>query len=314
MNTTTEIRKLADKLDAMVPALREAWARTARVDDSNDTYEIASRLVVEQCMTADTVSAEISEPMIGDGNEVYTDTSPNLGEFGPAGDESAYATVSGPEISFAQAPARFATREEWLRAAIEVFRPWFSLINEPLPAKIRISCGWGASGARAENSVILGVTLRRDLSADEVSEIFISPEDADAVSMLETVLHELIHVRDNIASGHRGEFIRLAKAFGFTKPWTETPPSSELRPILQAIAWDLGAYPGARVVIPSRRSLTLAPFASGGPIKITSAGGGQTNRHILCTCPIDGYQVRTTKKWIEVGLPMCPAGHTMHVA
>jgi hypothetical protein len=215
---------------------------------------------------------------------------------------------TGPEIS-----SRFTTREQWLRAAIETFRPWFSLINAALPANIRISCGWGASGARQENSVILGVTVRRDLAADDVSEIFISPEDADAVSMLETVLHELIHVRDNIASGHKGEFIRLAKAFGFTKPWTETPPSPELRSILQAIAWDLGAYPGATVKIPSRRSLTLDPFASGNPIKVSSAGNGQSNRHVLCVCPVDGYQVRTTKKWIEVGMPMCPAGHSMQM-
>ena len=47
-------------------------------------------------------------------------------------------------------PAR--TREEWLREAIRRFRPTFAEIGRPLPAKIRITVGFGPNGARQENS------------------------------------------------------------------------------------------------------------------------------------------------------------------
>lgn len=200
------------------------------------------------------------------------------------------------------APLLIPTREAWLRVAVELFRPWFAVINRPLPKHVRISCGWGASGARAENATILGVTLRADLSADAVSEVFISPEDADAGSMLETVLHELVHVQDNIASGHRGAFVETAKALGFRSPWTETPPTPALTDALVGVARMMGAYPGAQITIPKR---------SAGGLTLTSAGNGQTNRHGLLKCPIDGYAVRTTKKWMALGMPFCPAGHQM---
>ena len=63
---------------------------------------------------------------------------------------------------------------------------------------------------------MMGVTCAKAMSADGVNEIFISPEDADVVSMLETVHDELIHVDDDCASGHRGEFKEMAALLGLT--------------------------------------------------------------------------------------------------
>jgi hypothetical protein len=47
------------------------------------------------------------------------------------------------------------TREAWLHRAIEAFRPRFTEIGLPLPAKLHVSVGFGYS-SRAESKYILG--------------------------------------------------------------------------------------------------------------------------------------------------------------
>lgn len=209
-------------------------------------------------------------------------------------------------------------REAWLTAGIEVFRPMFVQIGFPLPDKIRVSIGWGTSGARQENAQILGVTMARSCSADGVNEIYISPEDADTANMLETLLHELIHVADNCEHGHRGPFAEMATRLGFLGPMTTTPPSVDLRAELFVIAAELGEYPGAQITIPSRVLSTPIPVGPNGkPVRWSSGPGTQTTRMIKVACPhteCEGYFVRTTQKWITVGLPRCPRGHRMEVA
>lgn len=205
------------------------------------------------------------------------------------------------------------TREAWLTEAIEVFRPRFAEIGLPLPEKVRVSVGWGSTGARQENAKILGVTYCRSLSADGVNEVFVTPEDADTASMLETLLHELIHVADDCASGHKGAFAEAATRLGFEGPMTATPPSVQLAAELVTIAAALGPYPGAQLTIPTKTKTPAPVGPDGKPIKLTSGPGTQTTRMIKLTCEC-GYTVRTTRRWIEVGLPSCPVGHTLQAA
>jgi len=40
----------------------------------------------------------------------------------------------------------------------------------------------------------------------------------------------------------------------------------------------------------------------------------QTTRMLKVECPADGYIVRTTQKWIDLGLPTCPCGEEMELA
>src|SRR3954452_19742664 len=75
------------------------------------------------------------------------------------------------------------TRESWLRKAIEIFRPRFEEIGMPLPPNVHVSVGFSL-GARAENGKILGSCFKRELSADGVNHIFISPESGDTAEVL----------------------------------------------------------------------------------------------------------------------------------
>jgi hypothetical protein len=66
------------------------------------------------------------------------------------------------------------TREAWLHWAIEAFRPQFTEVGLPLPAKIHVSVGFGYS-SRAESKYILGQCWARRASADGVNHIFLGP-------------------------------------------------------------------------------------------------------------------------------------------
>lgn len=213
-------------------------------------------------------------------------------------------------------PAR--TREEWLREAIRRLRPVFAAEGVDIPKDVRISIGFGPTGARQENSVILGVTCARLMSESGVNEVFISPEDAGTASMLGTVAHELIHAWDDCKSGHKGEFRRVAQAIGLEGRMTHTQPGPVFEATLICIAEEMGPYPGSKMNLSGGRPTfpVPAPGDGSGP-KITSGPKTQTTRMIKRTCQHDpeaecyGYAVRTTAKWIAVGNPQCPNGHEM---
>ena len=76
---------------------------------------------------------------------------------------------------------------------------------------------------------------------------------------------------------------------------TATVPGDELAKDLEKLAVELGPYPHA----------ALSP---------TARVGKQTTRMLKVVCPTDGYTLRTTKKWADLGLPSCPCGKGMELA
>ncbi|WDS51688.1 SprT-like protease [Microbacterium phage Barnstormer] len=188
--------------------------------------------------------------------------------------------------------AIFTTREEWLVAAIEALRPLFAEAGAELPT-VRVSVGWPGGNGR-KNSVI-GQCWGSAASADKVAQVFISPVLDDAVKVLDVLTHELVHAVDDCQSGHKGPFAKLAKALGLEGKMTATVAGEELKAKLEDIAADLGDYPHA--------ALAKAQGAEG-PKK-------QGTRMLKLECPADGYIVRTTAKWLELGVPTCPCGEEM---
>jgi len=205
------------------------------------------------------------------------------------------------------------TREAWLRNAIEIFRPRFEEVGFPLPEQIRVSVGFGSTGARQENSKILGVTYVRDAAHDGVNEIFISPEDADTASMLATLIHELIHVADDGQSGHKGAFAEAATRLGLEGPMRATKPSLTLAVELMTIVDSLGEYPGSYLVLPDRVRVPVGPGGIPTPRgpRVHTGPGTQTTRYIKRSCQnygcdAEGYTVRVTQKWLALAAPKCP--------
>lgn len=183
-----------------------------------------------------------------------------------------------------------ATREEWLAAATEQFRP---LIGQfaTVPANVRVSCGLPSRGAFGAKKRTIGECWSPKNSADKVTEVFVSPTIDDPHEVLGTLAHELVHAAVGVEAGHKAPFARVAKAIGLTGKMTATVVGDELRVKQEAMLGILGAYPHGRLDYSKRKK--------------------QGTRMLKVACPSCGYQIRTTQKWIDVGLPTCVCGTPM---
>ena len=187
------------------------------------------------------------------------------------------------------------TREAWLLEAANALRPLFEAVGEEVPA-LRVSVGW--PGGRGKKGNVIGQCWSKASSTDEVAALFISPVMVDPIEILAVLMHEIVHAVDDCQSGHRGRFAKVAKALGLVGKMTSTTAGDDLKVTLAAIAEDLGEFPHA--------AMTGGGTGSG-PKK-------QGTRMLKVECPADGYVVRTTAKWLEVGLPTCPCGEEMVAA
>lgn len=185
------------------------------------------------------------------------------------------------------------TRESWMLAAISALTPRFPADVTVPP--VRVSFGW--PGGRGNKTNVVGQCFMPDAVADGLPAIFVSPKQGDPVDVLETILHEMVHATG--ATGHTSAFGKIAGAVGLSKPWKSTPAGPELKAELAILAEQLGELPHSAV-----RPGNLEGIKGGAP-------NTQTTRMIKLTCPDDGYTVRTTRKWIALGVPACPCGTEM---
>lgn len=186
------------------------------------------------------------------------------------------------------------TREAWLLDAAAALRPIFEEVGETVPA-LRVSVGW--PGGRGKKGNVIGQCWATSAAADGVAQLFISPVLDDAARILDVLAHEIIHAIDDCEHGHRGRFAKVAKAIGLEGKMTATVAGEALKERLAGIAEDLGPFPHA----------VLGGGSSSGPKK-------QGTRMLKVECPEDGYTLRTTAKWLAMGVPTCPCGTEMVAA
>ncbi len=211
------------------------------------------------------------------------------------------------------APAATQTREAWLQKAIEAMRPRFEQVGLPIPARIHVSVGFGGA-ARAENKSILAVCWATAASADKVNHIFISPVLDDTARVLDVLMHELIHAADDCKSGHKGAFAEAATRLGLTGKMTATVASIDLAAEFITLAETLGDYPHGKFTAfdrPAAPKPGETPATPGDEPKVSSGPRAQGTRMLKLACPEDGYTVRTTAKWLAIGVPSCPCGQEM---
>lgn len=183
------------------------------------------------------------------------------------------------------------TREEWLDTLVSSLRPSFTAAGAELPTEIAISVGFPKSHGRGASNII-GQCWRPAASELKRPEIFVHPVLADPIDVGAVVVHELVHAAGHY--GHRADFAGLARTMGLDKPWTATTPCAWLGSRLLELTTAIGEFPHGRL-------------NSGTGAKEVGPG----SRLVKVECPSCGYTVRTTRKWLEIGMPTCPCGTDM---
>lgn len=183
-------------------------------------------------------------------------------------------------------------RESWLEAAAKLLAPLFAEHEAELP-EVRVAVGFPSVRALSAKKQRIGECWAAEAADDKRSQIFVSPLLADGVEALGVLAHELVHAAVGCEHGHDATFGRLARAIGLEGKMTATTVGPGLRLLLEEVVKVLGPYPHAK----------LNPALSGKK--------KQGTRMILVKCPACDYQVRATRKWIDVGLPTCPCGAEM---
>jgi rubrerythrin len=123
--------------------------------------------------------------------------------------------------------------------------------------------------------------------------MFISPALSKPEEVLAVLVHEMIHAEVGVQAKHGKEFKERALAVGLEGRMTATTAGEELAARLLDLADELGDYPHD-----SLQGKTTGKKKDG-------------TRQLKLECPVCGYIVRTSAKWIEVGLPACPCGETL---
>lgn len=189
------------------------------------------------------------------------------------------------------------TREEWLNLMTSKLRPRFQELGYPLPEKLRVSCGFPSKSPLGRRRTTVGECWASKCSADQTSEIFITPLYEDAFKVAEVLVHELGHAADDCEHHHTGTFRKACQAVGLEKAansWKTTKAGEHLTCLLSKLIAECGLYPHRAIV---------------NAMKLKKQG----TRMLKVICPDTGcgYTVRTTQQWIDVGLPTCPCGKKM---
>jgi len=174
------------------------------------------------------------------------------------------------------------TREEWLQQATDKMRAeLFAEQGYEVPT-VRVSVGFPSTGAGGK---VIGQC--HYASADLIPQIFIHPTLDEATRALDVLAHELVHATLGGEAGHKGEFKKCAVSIGLEGKMTATTAGETLQAWLNELVEELGEYPHAKLDGSGRKK--------------------QGTRLIKVECAECGYNLRTTKKWLDdKGAPICP--------
>ena len=181
-------------------------------------------------------------------------------------------------------------RETWLNTITQAYLvKHFASKGYTIPANVRLSASFTSRGAgmrKGQKTRRIGECWTSSASGDNTIEIMISPVIQDSVKAVGILIHELVHATVGNEAGHGKVFKQCALSVGLQGQMRSTSASPELKAIIQSWVLEAGQYPHA-------------PLTQSGIKK-------QSTRMIKCVCSHCGYQVYTSKKWIEVVPPSCP--------
>ena len=169
-------------------------------------------------------------------------------------------------------------RENWLMQAVGELRPLFEAAGHPLPATVRVTCGFPSTARR---SGTLGETWSAADSADGATEIMVSPVLADGPGVLAVLLAQL-----SVAAGGKAAAAVLSAVGSNPDDYA-------------GLLADLGDYPHAALALPVKatqatRMLKACCPQCGYTIRLTQKWVAK-GLPICGTCG-EGFVVATTEE------------------
>ena len=200
-------------------------------------------------------------------------------------------------------------RESWLRAAVNLLRPYFVDIGYPLPEHIRTAIAFPSTGRKGKR---LAECWHSTSSEDESFEIFIRADLSEPIDVLGVLVKELVHSALSDGVGHGKEFRTAALKAGLQGPMRNAQPGVLLQGRLLEMANALGPLPHARLHI-DQSPLTAIAAPAAVALNLPKK---QRTRWLKAECQVDGcgYLVRVSAKNVrEIGPPPCPKHGAMEV-
>ncbi len=207
--------------------------------------------------------------------EIYIDTeddsvsigeTPEVEEAQPA--IELVATVGGTELA------------EWfdrLNVLADAYFVECGLASVP----VHISCG--RTGKK-----FIGLCYPKSASADGVNVIYIGHQLEEALSIINTLLHEKCHAVDDCESGHKAPFKRLLKTIGCEGKATQSKMGESLTTLAAEWLAEIGAYPHAVVAEAGKkeavRNLKIVCHDLGCDVFVRSARGHFDTREMVEHC------------------------------
>ena len=201
-------------------------------------------------------------------------------------------------------PSIHANREEWLNAAVDELRPFFSSRGYTLPAEIRVACAY-PTNAKRSGFKVLGECIPNTNSADGHWEIYISPVLDKPNLVARTLISQLCRTAKGAYAITNQAYAKVAEAMHIlpsgttSSPFKEVTHGNEFITAYQDIIDSLGVYPHGKVDISIHKS--------------------QGTRMLLAKCPTCQCSIRMTAKWVynahgDVELPTCRCGDMFALA
>ena len=137
-----------------------------------------------------------------------------------------------------------SARVAWLERVYRFFNE--ELFSKDCPYAANISWGWPSS--RAKTALGEASELLKDANSEFL--ISISPLINDTTDLLDTLVHEMVHLAVGTEYNHGKVFSRYAKKVGLQRPWRTTSPSERLKEMFKRTVIKFGDFPKGYVQLP----------------------------------------------------------------
>ena len=191
-------------------------------------------------------------------------------------------------------------------AALEKLRPYFIKCKYEIPPAIQLGLGF-------KNPKTLGQCFSPTCTFDGTIHVVLSVAHVDAVTTLETLVHELLHAAlpDNVK--HGAKFKEGMKALGLEGKATATYAAPELRLMLEKIVEELGDYPHKPLKPVERKKSEKAAAKKTFKLFCPRKRNGDKSCLLVEKTAGGDYNVSASRKSLKLGFPLCPCGAEMEM-